>query len=52
MDNYRLEAFIKIIFCLEVIKLELILRLKIKHNDWLPADTCPQAANHWALFRV
>ena len=35
---------------LEVIKLELILRLKIKHNDWLLADTCPQAANHCALF--
>ena len=26
------------------------IRLKIKHNDWLPADTCPQAANHCALF--
>ena len=24
--------------------LEFILRLKIKHNDWLLADTCPQAA--------
>ena len=35
---------------LEVIKLEFILRLKIKRNDWLFADTCPQAANHWALF--
>ena len=35
---------------LEVIKLEFILRLKIKHNDWLLADTCPQAANHCALF--
>ena len=35
---------------LEVIKLEPILRLKIKRNDWLPADTCPQAAKHWALF--
>ena len=34
----------------EVSKLEFILRLKIKHNDWLFADTCPQAANHWALF--
>ena len=21
-----------------------------KLNDWLLADTCPQAANHWALF--
>ena len=35
---------------LEVIKLEFILRLEIKCNDWLLADTCPQAANHRALF--
>ena len=35
---------------LEVIELEFILRLKIKHNDWLLVDTCPQAANHYALF--
>ena len=35
---------------LEVIKLEFILRLKVKHNDWLLADMCPQAANHCALF--
>ena len=35
---------------LEVIKLEFILKLKIKCNDWLLADTCPQAANHCALF--
>ena len=35
---------------LEVIKLEFILRLKIKHNDWLLEDTCPQSANHCALF--
>ena len=35
---------------LEVIKLEFILRLRIKRNDWLLADTCPQAANHRALF--
>ena len=35
---------------LEVIKLEFILRLIIKRNDWLFADTCPQAANHCALF--
>ena len=27
---------------LKVIKLEFILRLKIKHNYWLLADTCPQ----------
>ena len=31
-------------------KTEFILKLKIKHNDWQPADTCPQAANHCALF--
>ena len=36
--------------CLEVKKLEFILRLKIKCNDWLLADTCPQAANHCPLF--
>ena len=35
---------------LEVIKLKFILSLKIKGNDWLLADTCPQAANHCALF--
>ena len=35
---------------LEVIKLEYSLRLKIKDNDWLLADKCPQAANHCALF--
>ena len=35
---------------LEVIKLEFILRLKIKHNDWLLEDTCLQAANHCTLF--
>ena len=22
----------------------------IMHNDWLLADTCPQVANHCALF--
>ena len=27
-----------------------ILKLKIKRNDWLLADTCPQATNHCALF--
>ena len=26
------------------------LKLKIKRNDWLLTDTCPQAANHCALF--
>ena len=35
---------------IEVIKLEYTLRLKIKRNDWLLTDTCPQAANHCALF--
>ena len=32
---------------LEVIKLEYSLKLKIKHDDWLLADMCPQAANHY-----
>ena len=32
----------------EVIKLEFSLRFKIKCNDWLLADTCPQTANHCA----
>ena len=35
---------------LEVIKLELILKLKIKRNDWLLADTCLQAANLCRLY--
>ena len=35
---------------LDVIKLEYKLRLKIKRNEWLLADTCPQTANHCALF--
>ena len=35
---------------LKVIKLEYILKLKIKCNDWLLADTCPLAANHCASF--
>ena len=35
---------------LKVIKLELIIKLKIKHNDWLLVDMCPQAANHCTLF--
>ena len=37
---------------LEAIKLEYSLRLKIKHNDLLLADMCPQAANRCALFWV
>ena len=35
---------------LEVIKLEFILKLKIKRNDWLLVDTCPQATNRYAFF--
>ena len=34
-----------------VIKLEFNLKLKIKRNDWLLADTCPQAANHCDYFQ-
>ena len=35
---------------LKVIKLEYILRLKIKRTDLLIADTCPQSANHCTYF--
>ena len=35
---------------LEVIKLEFILSLKMKRNDWLPVDMYPQGANHCVLF--
>ena len=50
-DKYWYEIRDVLIPGLEVIKLEFILRHKIKRNDWLFADTCPQAANHYALFR-
>ena len=46
-NNYKYE---KNIPGLEVIKIYFILKLKIKHNDWLLADTCPQATNRCALF--
>ena len=45
-----LTETLKRISGLDVIKLEFILKLKITRNDWLLADTCPQAANHFALF--
>ena len=35
---------------LEVIKLKYNLKLIIQFNYWLLSDTCPQAANHCALF--
>ena len=35
---------------LEVIKLEFILKLKIKRNDWLLEVTFLQAANRYAFF--
>ena len=41
-----------LIHCLEFIKLEYSLRLKIKRNDWLLADACPKVANHCPLFWV
>ena len=37
---------------LDVIKPEYSLRLKIKRNDWLLANTCLQAANRCVLFWV
>ena len=44
------KSFITAESGLEVIKLEYSLKLKIKRNDWLLADTCLQAANQCALF--
>ena len=35
---------------LEIINFDYSLKLKIQRNYWLLADTCPQAANHCALF--
>ena len=39
---------------LKVIKPEYIFRLKIKHNDWLLAEMCPQAhvsaSSQWLCF--
>ena len=52
MRYVKLLAYDCFVVCFEVIKLEFILRLKIKRIDWLLADTCPQAANHCALFGV
>ena len=51
-DNVAVNTFAsnENVAVLKVIKLELILKLKIKHNDWLLADTCLQAANHCAYF--
>ena len=46
----KVRVFCVLTVGLEVIKLEFILRLKIKRNDWLLADTCLQAANQYALF--
>ena len=37
---------------LEVITLEYSLKLKIKRNDWLLTDMCPQAANHCAFLSL
>ena len=34
------------------IKLDFIFKLVIKRNGWLLVDTCPQTANHCALFLV
>ena len=57
MENATvLMSLLKRCSSLEVIKLEFILRLKIKRNDWLIVDKCPQAAtrpqaaNHCPLF--
>ena len=48
--RYTIRVSISLNPGLEVIKLEYSLRLKIKRNEWLLADTCPQVATHCALF--
>ena len=47
-EKYTLSSLLR--SGLEVIKLEFILRPKIKRNDWLLLDKCPQATNHYVLF--
>ena len=32
--------------------INLSVKLKIEGNDWLFADTCPQAANRYAFFNL
>ena len=49
-NNYPMNQIEESTSIQREIKLEFILKLKIKHNDWLLGDTCPQAANHCALF--
>ena len=57
-NSYRISPYDAFIWAfsvcqgpgLEVIKLEFILKLKIKRNDWLLVDTCSQATNHCPLF--
>ena len=51
---YKIALSLVSVICpgLEVINLEASLRLKIKRNDWLLVDTCPQAANHCTSFRA
>ena len=44
------RVFVRMVSGPEVTKLEFILKLKIKRYDWLLVDTCPKAANHFALF--
>ena len=50
--EYQQSHRIRTYSSLEVIKLEYSLKLKIKRNDWLLADTYLQAANQGALFCI
>ena len=51
-EHYQCVKMFRIRSGLEVIKLVFILKLKIKRNDWLLADTCPKTANHCAYFEL
>ena len=49
---YNMCLFIPV-FSLKICNSEFLFRsmpTQIMRNDWLLADTCPQAANHCALF--
>ena len=51
VEGASMQVYMCIIPCLEVIRFEFILKLKIKCNDWLLADMCPQAANHLRFIK-
>ena len=51
-DDYHLILYYCVTYGTTLDNLANLLKLKIKRNDWLLADTCPQSANRYALFLV